>query len=178
VLNVAGARSRGIDLELSWRRPLDFLGGDESLAVRLFANRVLESSVTGATGLTIDRAYQTGAVGGAPSWQANMSISYRRGPLQLALQQRLISGGKFNATLGPEDIDDNRVSGAAYTNLRASWQSTQLPGVSFHAQISNLFDQDPPRAPDWGFIGSMPTNESLFDVLGRRYAIGFTYDLD
>jgi outer membrane receptor protein involved in Fe transport len=178
VLNVAGARSRGIDLEFGWRQPVDLFGGDESLAVRLFANRVLESSVTGATGQKIDRAYQTGIVGGAPSWQANMSISYRRGPLQLALQQRLISGGKFNATLGPEDIDNNRVAGAAYTNLRGSWQSSQLPGLNIHAQVSNLFDQDPPRAPDWSFIGSTATNESLFDVLGRRYTVGFTYDLN
>jgi hypothetical protein len=44
--------------------------------------------------------------------------------------------------------------------------------------VSNLFDQDPPRAPDWSFIGSTATNESLFDVLGRRYTVGFTYDLN
>ncbi len=178
VLNVDGARSRGIDLELGWRQPVDFLGGDESLAVRLFANRVLESSVTGATGNKLDRAYQTGNSGGAPSWQANLSVSYRRGPLQLALQQRMISHGKFNARLGSDDIDNNRVAGAAYTNLRGSWQPSLHPGLNFHAQVSNLFDQDPPRAPDWGFLGSIPTNESLFDVLGRRYTVGFSYELN
>ncbi|MEO6186130.1 MAG: TonB-dependent receptor, partial [Steroidobacteraceae bacterium] len=35
VLNVAGIRSRGIDVEVAWRQPLSWLGGDESLAVRL-----------------------------------------------------------------------------------------------------------------------------------------------
>ena len=77
VLNVAGARSRGIDLELGWRQPVDLFGGDESLAVRLFANRVLESSVTGATDAKIDRAYQTGIVG----WRTILAGQHVRFPI-------------------------------------------------------------------------------------------------
>jgi hypothetical protein len=30
----------------------------------------------------------------------------------------------------------------------------------------------PPRSGDWGFGGSIPTNEGLFDVLGRRFVLG------
>jgi outer membrane receptor protein involved in Fe transport len=173
---VAGVRSRGIDVELAWRQPLMLLGGDESLALRLLANRTLEMSETGVRGIKVDRSNQTGLVGGAPSWQANVSVAYRRDALQLTLQERLISSGRYSASLGSSDIDTNHVAGAAYTNLRGSWNLRQLPGLTFYAQASNLFDHDPPRAPDWTFIGSAPTNESLFDVLGRRYVIGFTYE--
>jgi len=176
VLNVAGVRSRGIDLEVAWRRPLSLLGGDESLALRLLANRTLEMSETGISGTKVDRSDQTGMIGGAPAWQANVSVAYRRDSLQLTLQERLISSGRYSATLASGDIDSNHVASAAYTNLRGSWNLRRLPGLTLYAQASNLFDHDPPRAPDWTFIGSAPTNESLFDVLGRRYVIGFTYE--
>ncbi|MEO6185207.1 MAG: hypothetical protein ABIP38_10940, partial [Steroidobacteraceae bacterium] len=139
-------------------------------------NRTLAMSETGLTGIKVDRSDQTGMVGGAPAWQANMSVAYRRDSLQLTLHERLISSGRYSATLGSADIDNNHVAAAAYTNLRGSWSLRQVPGLTFYAQASNLFDHNPPRAPDWTFIGSAPTNESLFDVLGRRYVIGFTYD--
>jgi outer membrane receptor protein involved in Fe transport len=176
VTNVTEARTRGIDFEVSLRRPVRLLGGDESLALRLFANRTLEASVTGISGAAVDRADQTGQVGGAPRWQANMSIAYWRGPLRLTLQQRVISSGRFNATLAPGALDDNTVRAATYTNLRASRDSRRWPGLQVYAQASNLFDHAPPRAVDWGFVGSLPTNESLFDVLGRRYVLGISWE--
>lgn len=176
VTNVTEARSRGIDVELSWRQPLQLLGGDESLALRMFANRTLESSVTGISGVKVDRAGQTGQVGGAPRWQANFSLAYWRGPLHVTVQQRLISAGSFNATLGAGDLDDNRVSGAAYTTLRASWDFRRWRGLTAYAHVGNLFDRNPPRAADWGFVGSLPTNESLFDVLGRRFVLGVSWE--
>ncbi|MET0279759.1 MAG: TonB-dependent receptor [Steroidobacteraceae bacterium] len=175
VLNITEARSRGIDLEVALRRPVQLFGGGESMALRLFANRMLESSTTGISGIKVDRTNQTGATGGAPLWQANMSLAYWRGPLQLTLQQRVISPGRYSAAYTPTLIDEFKLPIRAYTNLRASWKLRQLPGLTAYAQVSNLLDRDPPRAGLWGFGGTMPTNETLFDVLGRRYVAGFTW---
>lgn len=180
VLNVAAARSRGIDIELSWRHPVNLFGGAESMALRAFANHTLESSVVSGTGQRVDRAGQTGLGGGAPGWQANLSFAYRRGSVQATVQERLISSGSYNATYGTSggasgaaaDIDDNRVRGASYTTLRLAWDPPRLAGITLFATVSNLFDASPPRAGDWGFLGSIPTNESLFDVLGRRFVLG------
>ena len=176
VLNVAEARSRGVDLEISWRRALQWFGGDESLALRAFANLALESSTTGATGVRVDREGQTGLFGGAPGWQANVSLAYLRGPLAISLQERLVSSGTYNATYGPLGIDDNHVRSALYTNLRISWTPASHAGTELYLNIQNLFDEDPPRAPDWGFVGSIPTNEGLFDALGRRFVFGVRYE--
>jgi outer membrane receptor protein involved in Fe transport len=174
VLNLEQARARGIDLELSWRGAVNWFGGD-SLAVRLFANRALESSTTSAGGLHIDRAGQTGLFGGAPRLQANLSVAWARGPLQLSLAERYISSGSYFAGWDATDISRPRVRSAAYTALQAGWEPLPGSGVRLYFNIQNLFDQDPRLAPDWGFGGSMPTNEGLFDVLGRRYVAGVRY---
>jgi len=171
--NIAEARSRGIDAELSLRRRISLFGGAEGVALRVFANRTLESSTTNVGQPTVDRAGQTGLPGGAPRWQTNLTLAYERGPLQLTLQERVISAGTYSATYGRGSIDDNRVGGAAYTNLRVSWRFGADPqSLLLFANVSNLFDRDPPLAADWGFVGSIPTNEGLFDVIGRRYLLG------
>lgn len=175
VLNIAGARSRGIDLELSWRRAVDWFGGSQ-VALRLFANRTLESSTTNALGEHIDRAGQTGLFGGAPRFQSNLSLAVERGGLRVAVQQRYISSGSYDATYGPADIDQRHVRAAAYTGAQVSWQPPGLRGVRLYLNVQNLFDEDPPIAPDWGFGGSIPTNEGLFDVLGRRFVFGVRYE--
>jgi outer membrane receptor protein involved in Fe transport len=177
ILNVAQTRARGIDLEFSWRQPVQWFGGGESLALRLFANRALENSVTNAMGTYIDRAGQTGLFGGAPRLQANLSLAYRRGPLQLSLQQRYISSGSYDAEYGPSDINDRHVRSSSYTGARLGWQTPSVKGLHVFLDVQNLFDQDPPIASDWGFGGSMPTNEGLFDVLGRRFTAGLRLEL-
>ncbi|MET0292972.1 MAG: TonB-dependent receptor [Steroidobacteraceae bacterium] len=172
-LNIAEARARGVDLELSMRRRIALFGGEEAMALRLFANRAIEASTTPFEAPKIDRVGQTGLPGGAPRWQANASLVYERGSVQLTLQQRLISSGSYNATFGPMDIDDNHVGSAAYTNLRASWRFGHDPeSMLLFLNVINAFDRDPPLAPSWGFVGSSHTNEALFDAIGRRYVLG------
>jgi iron complex outermembrane receptor protein len=175
VLNIAGARSRGIDLELSWKRMVDWFGGG-SVALRLFANRTLESSTTNAAGMRIDRAGQTGLFGGAPRFQSNLSLAFERGPLRVGVQQRYVSSGSYDATYGPGDIDQRRVRAASYTSAQVGWQPPGLGGTRIFLNVQNLFDEDPPIAPDWGFGGSIPTNEGLFDVIGRRVVFGLRYE--
>jgi len=169
-LYLAEARSRGIDLELSWRTPLHWFGGAESLAMRLFANRALESATIDATSTRIDRAGQTGQFGGAPRLQANLSVAYERGPLQLGVQQRYISSGSYDATYGPQDLADRGVRAASYTTLRLGWRPRG--DLTWYLNVHNLFDSPPPESGDWGFGGTLPTNEGLFDAVGRRFVMG------
>ncbi|MBK9251524.1 MAG: TonB-dependent receptor [Proteobacteria bacterium] len=177
ILNIAGARSRGIDLELGWRTPLAWFGGAESLAARAFVTRTLESSTTDATGTRNDRAGQTGLFGGAPRLQATLSVAYERGPLNVGIQQRYVSSGSYDATFGAADLADRHVRAATYTTLRLAFSPRGGRGTTWYLNIQNLFDAAPPRSGDWGFGGSIPTNEGLFDVLGRRFVAGVRLDL-
>jgi len=173
-LNVAEARSNGVDMEASYRRPVEWFGGGESISLRAFATFTNELSTTNAGAAKVDRVGQTGLAGGAPKWQASLALSYARGPLSLIAQERFISHGVYDATyIAGVDIDDNSISSAAYTNLRVSYDiSPADTDMTIYANVTNLFNEDPPLVGSWSFIGSSATNESLFDVLGRRYSVG------
>lgn len=176
VLNIARARSRGVDVEMSWRRGLDWVQPGATGALRLFATRTLESSTINALGVRTDRAGQTGLFGGAPRFQAGLSLSYERAGWRVALNQRHVSSGSYDATYGPGDIDDRSVRAASYTSLNLGWEPSAWRNVQVFLNVQNLFDAAPPLAPDWGFGGSIPTNEGLFDVLGRRYVLGVRFE--
>ena len=48
--------------------------------------------------------------------------------------------------------------------------------ASVNLGARNLFDEDPPVAADYfSFFGSTQVNESVHDVLGRRYTAGFRF---
>ncbi|MET0292474.1 MAG: TonB-dependent receptor, partial [Steroidobacteraceae bacterium] len=180
VLNIALARSRGIDVETSWRSPVQLFGGAESIAFRALGNYAIESSTTIAdSGTRLDRVRQTGQSGGAPRWQANLSLAYRRDTLQVSIQQQLISAGIYSAQFavaGPSAIDDNTIGSVTYTNLRADWNPPAWPQLTLFGHVANVFDRAPPAGGDWGFAGSLPTNESLFDPIGRRVTLGVRYE--
>jgi outer membrane receptor protein involved in Fe transport len=177
-VNVAQARTKGVDMELGYRRPITLLGGGESIGLRLFATYVDELSQTNIGAAKVDRAGQTGLGGGSPEWQTQLGVTYQRDKLSVATQTRYIHSGKYNAIWGPADIDDNRVGGVVTTNLRVGYDFGDEPGrYSMFVNVTNVFDRSPPIAPTFGFNGSTHTNEGLFDVLGRRYTLGFNMKL-
>ncbi|MEJ1963800.1 MAG: TonB-dependent receptor [Gammaproteobacteria bacterium] len=180
-LNVARAKVVGADFDVQFTHDLHLLGGGaESMNARLIASWLGESSMSYAHTPKIDRAGQTGgsATGyiGLPDLQLTAALSYRNGPYQVYLQGHFIDSGVLDATLRQGiDIDDNTVSSAFYTDLRLSYSLTPSSDISWdiYARIENLFDRDPPRAADFSdFNGATHTNETLFDVLGRRYTLG------
>jgi hypothetical protein len=160
-------------MEASYRRPIELFGGGESIAVRLFTTFTDELSTTNAGAPKVDRVGQTGLGGGAPRWQANLAMNYARGPLSIVAQERFIGKGVYDATYTAADIDDNSIASAFYTNVRMSYDfSASNTDMTLYANVSNLFNEDPPLVGTWGFMGSTATNEGLFDVLGRRYTVG------
>jgi iron complex outermembrane recepter protein len=180
-LNVAEAKAVGTDFEVQYTRDLNLLGGaGEAMNARLIASWLGENSVRVAGAPKIDRAGQTGgsATGyvGLPDLQLTAALTYRNGPWQMYLQSHFIDSGKVDATLRQGiDIDDNTVASAFYTDLRVSYSTdmTRAGSWEIYARIDNLFDRDPPRAADYfDFNGATDTNETLFDVLGRRYTLG------
>ncbi|MEJ0035844.1 MAG: TonB-dependent receptor [Gammaproteobacteria bacterium] len=180
-LNVAQARAMGTDFEAQFTHDLHLLGGaGEAVSVRLVASWLGENSMRLANGPKLDRAGQTGgsATGyiGLPDLQLIAALTYRNGPWQAYLQGHFIDSGILDATLRQGvDIDDNTVASAFYTDLRLSYTLAGDGGDNWeiYGRVDNLFDRDPPRAADFSdFNGATDTNETLFDVLGRRYTLG------
>jgi iron complex outermembrane recepter protein len=177
-LNLDELKTRGQDFEISYRKPI----AAGNLSLRFLATHV-EEATTNTFGLAIDRAGQTGGLlsGGVPDWLLTSYATYTQGPVSLTLQGRFIDSGVVDATrIDPGDpgyaptvlnsTNDNHVASAFYANL---FGSVDLPmfsdqTVQIFAVINNLFDKEPPFAPE----GQYPTNPAYFDQIGRTYRLG------
>src|SRR5690606_774557 len=99
------------------------------------------------------------------------TIGYNAGRFGINLQQNWRSSTKRNVTwVEGVDVDDNSVPSVSLTNLGVFWSGTTAGGNGWRASlnVNNLFDRDPVIAGTT-IVG---------DVLGRRYSIGFEYQLE
>lgn len=158
-INVDQARTRGVDLETSWRRPI----GSGSFIVRTVGSYITESSTTPYGSPKIDRAGQASV---AAPWNVTLSASYARGPFSVSWTERWVSSAKVNA-LWQEgiDIDDNTVPSHSVSNLRLTYDLERTSkSISVYGMISNVFDKDP---------GDLMGQPGAYSVVGRAYTVGF-----
>jgi hypothetical protein len=172
----------GLDFETSYRTRLKLFGGEESISGRAFASWLIHRSETGATGVTIDRAGQTGTQPsdsvsyGYPRFKLTSNVAYKNGPFSVFVQGRYISPGtNENAPPSSVKIGHNRVTSAYYVDLNLGY-TFALGGhdLQLFANVTNLLDKAPPIAPGWNSLGNYATqtNPGLFDVIGRRFVLG------
>lgn len=185
LINLSTLKTRGADLELSYSMPLSNLvgGAPGDLWLRMLATYV-DTLITDDGVTAIDRAGDVGPfVDGIPHWRWNASVAYSVGSTTMQVQGRYVGGGAYDHTFNPRfnqgerGIDDNTVSSRFYVDL--SLQHTMTLGggeaQAFFA-VNNLFDRDPPVAPDTVFI-PLATNKQIYDVIGRYFAAGLRFNL-
>jgi len=181
-LNLDEIETSGLDFEAAYRIPL---GGEQSITLRGLATYV-DRLKTVSFGDVVDRAGQTGNSAGlaAPRWTANATMTYDSPRFSTTLQGRFISSGLYDAQrIGPDDpdyspdlvnsISDNHVPSRFYVNLFATYRFSSVPdrGAELFVAVNNLFDRDPPAAPETQFY----TNPTYFDTIGRYFRIGARY---
>jgi outer membrane receptor protein involved in Fe transport len=186
-INVANQRVSGVDLELSYRSQLSFLGGGaESLNGRFLGTWLDENSIQNPGAPRDDRAGQIGGGLSLPKYKLTANLTYANGPVSVFLQERWIDGGKLDRTRVESDvaipgvltIDDNHVRAAWYTDLRLTYTIDTAGGNSWqiYGDVTNLFNEAPPSVP--GTMGRAGTNEfnaSLYDTVGRRFVAGVRF---
>ncbi|MDT8399850.1 MAG: TonB-dependent receptor [Pseudomonadales bacterium] len=179
-LNINESQAEGIDVEFNYNTPVTLFGGDaENLAWRFFGTWLNENSITNIGAPKVEQAGETGALS-LPEFKFTTNITYSNGPISVFLQERWIDQGLLDAdeTTGVE-IDDNTVRGAFYTDIRLSYNLEQNDGSSLEifGTVTNLLDENPPVTAGFStFTGTATqTNQSLFDVLGRRFVAGVRY---
>jgi outer membrane receptor protein involved in Fe transport len=163
-INLDEFRVRGADLELGYRRDVDWFGGGESLSLRLIAVHMLESSITPYQAAKIERAGNMEF----PDWNATFNLTYRRGPLSLIWSERW--RGRVQQDLSwvsGVDIDDNEVASQRLTNLRVNYDlETDHGDYAVYAAVSNLLDRDP---------GDVLGLNNIYGNVGRSYTVGVRY---
>ncbi|WP_404711893.1 TonB-dependent receptor domain-containing protein [Sphingomonas sp. MMS24-J13] len=184
ILNVAqnldALLTKGIDIESEYRIPL--ADHDHSIQLRALATYVGSLKAT-SFGTVVQRAGQTGgsAALAAPDWTVNGFVTYATPLFQVTVQGRYISPGLYDgtyvgpdqagyATTLPNSITNNHVAGRFYVNLSGSIHigPDRTHGFEVFGSINNLFDRDPPAAPETQFY----TNPVYFDTIGRYFRVG------
>ncbi len=167
-INIATQRTKGIDLELGYRTDL----GEGKLDFRVFANHTIKSTLVNGALITRLAGQNNGA--GTPSWAASAIVGYDINRISATLQARFISAGKYDRSfVEGRDIADNTLPSATYLSLNAQYRigPAEEPGrYKLFATVDNLLDKDPPAVP----ASVLPTNPQFYDVLGRRFRVGFS----
>jgi iron complex outermembrane recepter protein len=170
-LNIASAKTSGVDLEMQYRFETNFFQGQqESWNIRALAGYLMENSDTPFQGTKRD------AVGGLnrPEWTAVLTANYQVGPWGMRLQQRFYDRTKINVLwVEGVDVDDNWTASQSITNLGFSYGGDMTGGGNWRAtlNINNLFDRDPPVLPSISQRGGFQSVSNNFDVFGRRYQL-------
>jgi outer membrane receptor for ferrienterochelin and colicin len=185
-LNLNTLITRGWDVEASYSLPL---GGSGDLTLRALATIVDDLITVDSSGVSVDRANMNGSPvsqpSGLPRYIINSYLTYASDLFEAQVQVRHLSGGSYNTSLvGPGDegydpalpnsINDNRVGAWTYINLNASYDvwTDGDRNIQFYGAVANLFDKDPPVDAPSSFG---PTNNVLYDVVGRTYRMGLRF---
>jgi outer membrane receptor protein involved in Fe transport len=186
-ININKEKASGIDLEADYVKPVHlFGGGPEQITARAIGTWLHERStfLSGAPPLDLVGQINAASAGDQfayPEYQATASLNYQNGPFGVYVQERYIGSGIRNPLyVEGIDVDDNHVPSVMYTDLRLSYSPQRTSGGNweFFAYIANLFDKDPPLAPDAfsSLGGSVQTNTSLYDVKGQRFIVGAQFN--
>jgi hypothetical protein len=181
LINVNQNRVRGLDLEANYSKSIKLFGGAaEAISARMFASWLFENSQTLGSGVSVDRAGQTGiqqsdgAPYGLPKFKMTGNLTYSNGGFSSFLQGRYIGSGTQENSLG--DVPVNSVASAFYLDLRLTQKVPFGNGgeVEIFGAVTNLTDQDPPVTAYYSTFGAhaVQANSVLFDLVGRRFTVG------
>lgn len=175
--NVGIESTSGLDLESVYTRSL---GGGTFIA-RLIGNYVLKEELpTAITGCA--QTSLVGAIGGClgangyPRWKGNVSMQYDTQRYGVFVQERFIAGGKAD----PWDvvgvtINRNAVPMVEYTDLTLNYTlgSVFHGSAKVYLNVTNLFNRNPPETIVSAGAYDSFTSYDVYDVLGRRFVLGF-----
>ncbi len=178
-LNISKAKVSGIDFEGAYVTDVKlFGGGPEQLSLRLIANYLDENSITNQGGTTNYAGQVDGGFAGfnLPQFQMIANLSYSNGPMRFVIAETFIAKNKFNVLyVEGVDVGENDVGSVAYTDFDISytraWDTTSE--LEIYGHITNAFDRAPPVVANYNdFDGATSYNQTVYDVLGRRYTLG------
>lgn len=167
-VNQGRVQTSGLDIQLGYHLPAEWLGEGSAIDLNLNVNHVFEFKVQELPGVTLDyvgtASYFGEALGSSfPKW---------RGTLDAAL---MIKPFTFSTRIRYIDAMENRASvqypgETSFTGPGAVWYfdfglTTQIEAMTWRIGVNNAFDRKPPQyAPNV----QSGTDPSTYDVVGRR----------
>lgn len=173
--------THGVDMEVSYRAPIEAVGLPGTLDIRALGTYVSNLTTIDTTGVSTDRAGFGN--GGVPQWTWNANFNYKLDRLGVGVQARYTSSLHNDVLLiGPDDprysptlsnsISDNVFPSMIYWNLSAQYDLIEgdKKNLQVFGVINNLFDRDPPFAS----TVNLSTGD-VYDLVGRTYKVGLRF---
>jgi len=181
-LNQASVKGVGVDFEIGYRTPVNWLGGGENVGLRILASYLGERSNTSSAGVKTEVQGNFGF----PRLTAILSGNYNRGPLGLSMQARYTSEMLLNANWNYQgastrwDVFDNTIEATTLVDARVNY-SFDIAGVnwSLYFNVNNLFDKEPEQYLTGAFSSAFANDTGLGvtgDLRGRRYVAGLSFE--
>jgi len=179
-LNLNKINTKGMDLEANYANDLTAIHLPGSIVTRLLVSYVGNLSTTDPFGHVTQAAGDLGLLGD-PKWQGTASLNYSLGSYSVFFQERVISSGEYSLSsfitggTSSTSLDNGHIPAVFYSDLTLKYE---VPVSFSHCElfltINNLFDQDPPIAPNrqGSPISIIATNATLYDVVGRYFTLG------
>ena len=182
--NLNKIHTDGVDIDVSYRVPLDKLPGN--LPGRLDLRAIHTWTDDLATTDAVRQDDTAGAGTGIPSITGNYTATYSLGRFLGSIQARYINEMKYDTTfIGPNDPNYNPASGSSvnkgvwpavvYWNLQAQYDiiSEDSRKIQVFGVINNALDKDPAFGAPVAFNTLGRTNP--YDFIGRSYKMGVRF---
>jgi len=178
LLNLAGYRTSGVDLQVDWGADLAAFGASEragSVSLNVLISHMDKYEIQTLAGAayvnyagTIGNAQISADAISHPKWKAITSLGYHVGPIDLSLRWRWVEAMGNAANVGSATATARGVKAMDYFDLTGRYQVNST--VELRAGALNLADRQPPA-----WTGESATDTALYDMLGRRYFLGVNF---
>lgn len=170
-VNQGSVKTSGIDFQLGYNLPTEFVGPESSINFNLLLNYLFDFKVTGLGGLQTDYAGTASYFGAGlgtsfPEWKGTMNVGFNLNKA-FSLQSRV----RYI------DAMENRAArqyvGEKFTGPGSVWYfdfavQGQVENMTLRLGLNNAFDRKPPTyAPNV----QSGTDPSTYDVIGRRFYV-------
>ncbi len=183
-INQASIKGLGVDFEIGYNTPVNWLGGNENAGLRLLGSYLGERSNTSSTGVKTEVQGNFGF----PRLTAILSGNYNRGPLGLSMQARytgemlLNANWNYNGASTRWDVFDNTVDAEILVDARVSYRF-HLKGGNYNVyfNVNNLFDKWPQQFLAGAFTTFLTSDTGLGvtgDLRGRRFVAGVSFEFE
>ncbi|NBC35101.1 TonB-dependent receptor [Novosphingobium sp. FSY-8] len=170
-INLASAKTRGIDFEVGYSAPNGLLGLKGNVTLRAVATYLAKQETTTPGGAPIDRAGEAG-VNPYPRWRGVAQFNYQGETVGGFLQARYVGGGAYDVTRGPAVVDLQNVSAQVYFDGQISFKPKMSGSeIELFLNVRNILDNAPPIAPENANV-PVAFNAFLHDVIGRTFRVG------
>ena len=167
-INQGKIKTSGIDVQLGYALPTDFLVNNSRLTADLLVNYLIDYKVEELPGLTLDYAgtiayFGSGLGTSFPRWKGNLNLAYNVKPFTFGTRLRYIDGMDNRLSVQfPGEPAPTGTKSVIYMDVSAE---ADFKPLTLRIGLNNALDKKPQQYSPNVQSGTDP---SLYDVIGRR----------